>query len=246
MLALALETSARPGSVAVGRAAAGGGLQVLTRHLDADAGHARDLLPAAAELLAELGAHAREVTDVVVDLGPGSYTGLRVGVASALGLAVGPRPPRLVGVSAPEALFAAALRPGEAGTWLVDGRSKAWYLARAERAADADPADPTAGLILTRAPEVLAEEDLPALVAGLDAAEHLITDTTSATRLTDLAPGVAVLAARPPSTDPVDPGVLLRLGLARLASSAEGGGPVAPGDLHPLYLRPFAAKVRKR
>ena len=242
MLALAFETAARPGAVAAA-AAAGDDRRVLTRRLDPDAGHARDLLPAARDLLARLGGTAAEVTDVVVDLGPGSYTGLRVGVATALGLAVGPAPPRLVGVPAPEALLAAALAPGEAGTWLVDGRSKAWYLARGVRAGDAapTPADPGAGLTLERGPEVLAEEDLPGVLAGLAQDEQLLTDAASAERLVSIL-AEAGTTDRVPDTAPVDPAVLLALGLVRLAAN----GPTPPGELEPLYLRPFAAKVRRR
>ena len=45
--------------------------------------HARDLAPVTANLLAERGWSPRDLAGVVVGLGPGSYTGLRVGIMSA-------------------------------------------------------------------------------------------------------------------------------------------------------------------
>lgn len=50
--------------------------------------HTETLLPAALELLAAADLSVGELDAVVVDLGPGLYTGLRVGVASARSLAM--------------------------------------------------------------------------------------------------------------------------------------------------------------
>jgi tRNA threonylcarbamoyladenosine biosynthesis protein TsaB len=80
---LLLETSARRGVVAV---AAGAELRG-QRRLDESRRHARDLAPAVAELLREQGWKARELDGVIVGRGPGSYTGLRVGIMSARALA---------------------------------------------------------------------------------------------------------------------------------------------------------------
>ena len=49
--------------------------------------HARDLALRTSELLNEAGWKARDLTGVIVSIGPGSYTGLRVGVVSAKTLA---------------------------------------------------------------------------------------------------------------------------------------------------------------
>jgi tRNA threonylcarbamoyladenosine biosynthesis protein TsaB len=80
---LILETSDRAGQVAV---AAGSELLAL-RHLEEARRHARDLAPAVQELLREQGWQARELDAVIVSRGPGSYTGLRVGIISAKTLA---------------------------------------------------------------------------------------------------------------------------------------------------------------
>src|SRR5262249_39117234 len=53
------------------------------RRLDESRRHARDLAPALQALLAEAGWTPRDINAVLVSVGPGSSTGLRVGVMSA-------------------------------------------------------------------------------------------------------------------------------------------------------------------
>jgi tRNA threonylcarbamoyladenosine biosynthesis protein TsaB len=76
---LILETSGRVAAVAL----AEGGRLLGSRLLDEARRHARDLAPAVADLLTEQGWRPRDVHAVLVSRGPGSYTGLRVGVMSA-------------------------------------------------------------------------------------------------------------------------------------------------------------------
>jgi tRNA threonylcarbamoyladenosine biosynthesis protein TsaB len=80
---LLLETSGRGGWAAV----AEGATLLGERRLDEARRHARDLAPAVAGLLAARGWRPRDLHAVVVGRGPGSYTGLRVGVMSAKALA---------------------------------------------------------------------------------------------------------------------------------------------------------------
>lgn len=80
---LILETSHQPGVVALADDRA-----ILGQHiLDEARRHARDLVPAAKRLLEEHACQPRELAAVFVSIGPGSYTGLRVGVMSAKMLA---------------------------------------------------------------------------------------------------------------------------------------------------------------
>ena len=76
--ALLIETSGRGGRVGL---AVGDTLR--ERPLDPARRHARDLAPAVQELLTEAGLKPRDVRRVGVSVGPGSFTGLRVGVMSA-------------------------------------------------------------------------------------------------------------------------------------------------------------------
>ncbi|MFL5245413.1 MAG: tRNA (adenosine(37)-N6)-threonylcarbamoyltransferase complex dimerization subunit type 1 TsaB [Gemmataceae bacterium] len=76
---LILETSGRIGLVGL----AEGSRLVASRRLDEARRHARDLAPAVADLLKEQKWKPGDVQAVIVSRGPGSYTGLRVGIMSA-------------------------------------------------------------------------------------------------------------------------------------------------------------------
>ena len=80
---LILETSHRVGKVAL----ALGDAIVGERSLDESRRHARDLVPAIQDLLLQQTWRAAELDGVIVSRGPGSYTGLRVGIMSAKTLA---------------------------------------------------------------------------------------------------------------------------------------------------------------
>ncbi|HEV2924832.1 MAG TPA: tRNA (adenosine(37)-N6)-threonylcarbamoyltransferase complex dimerization subunit type 1 TsaB [Solirubrobacteraceae bacterium] len=82
--------------------------------LEEHPGHATRLLAMAAELLATAGISWPSVERIAVGLGPGTFTGLRVGIATARGLAQS-LAADLVGVSSSLALAKAALEaiPGE-------------------------------------------------------------------------------------------------------------------------------------
>jgi tRNA threonylcarbamoyladenosine biosynthesis protein TsaB len=80
---LILETSGRVGRVALAQ-----GPHILAaRQLDEMRRHARDLAPAVADLCRDCGWKMRDAEAVLVSRGPGSYTGLRVGIMSAKALA---------------------------------------------------------------------------------------------------------------------------------------------------------------
>ncbi|WP_369139608.1 tRNA (adenosine(37)-N6)-threonylcarbamoyltransferase complex dimerization subunit type 1 TsaB [Modestobacter versicolor] len=93
MLVLALDTATPTLVVGVARWSADGGAEVLAeRSLPSGNRHAELLTPTAHEVLTAAGVRVRDLDAVVVGLGPGPYTGLRVGVvtAAALGDVVGP------------------------------------------------------------------------------------------------------------------------------------------------------------
>lgn len=78
-----LETSGRGGAVGLALE----GRIVGEAALDPARRHNRDLAPAVAELLSAHSLTPRQVFGVMVGVGPGSYTGLRVGIMSAKALA---------------------------------------------------------------------------------------------------------------------------------------------------------------
>lgn len=85
--------------------------------------HTEALTPGLQELLAEAHLRARDIDRVVVDRGPGLFTGLRVGLATAVGLALGANA-ELVGVTSLEVLAHGARSAGARGVVLcaVDAR----------------------------------------------------------------------------------------------------------------------------
>lgn len=116
---LAIETATTVCAVGVATSA---GVEI-TRVVDESRRHTEALVPAVANLLDECGITARDLDCVVVDLGPGLFTGLRVGVAAAnafaqaLGCGV-------VGATSLELLARGAWDAGVRGTLVaaVDGR----------------------------------------------------------------------------------------------------------------------------
>jgi tRNA threonylcarbamoyladenosine biosynthesis protein TsaB len=108
MIVLGFDTSTRATAVAV---RLGDGTTTQARDdppAGAHPGHATRLLDMAHQLLAGAGIAWSEVERVAVGLGPGTFTGLRVGIATARGLAQS-LAVELVGVSSLQALAAVAL-----------------------------------------------------------------------------------------------------------------------------------------
>ena len=99
MLILALESSAKAASAAVAR---DGMLLDLEFHNDGLT-HSVTLLPMAEQALKRCGLSIRDVDAVAVSRGPGSFTGIRIGVSAAKGLCWGAEKPA-IGVSTLEAM----------------------------------------------------------------------------------------------------------------------------------------------
>ncbi|NNN09905.1 MAG: tRNA (adenosine(37)-N6)-threonylcarbamoyltransferase complex dimerization subunit type 1 TsaB [Acidimicrobiaceae bacterium] len=91
--------------------------------VDEDRHHTEVLTSSIARALAQLDLRARDLDRVVVDRGPGLFTGLRVGLATALGLSEGTGC-SLVAVTSLELLAHGAHEEGTRGTLVccVDGR----------------------------------------------------------------------------------------------------------------------------
>ena len=99
MLLLAFETSAKACSVALHD-----GKKLLAEsYQNTGLTHSQTLMVMAQELLKACGKSAREVTHLGVAAGPGSFTGIRIGVAAAKGFAWGKELP-VYGVSTLEAM----------------------------------------------------------------------------------------------------------------------------------------------
>ncbi|MDH3667239.1 MAG: tRNA (adenosine(37)-N6)-threonylcarbamoyltransferase complex dimerization subunit type 1 TsaB [Paracoccaceae bacterium] len=115
---LAIDTSAAQCAVAL----LGGGVLV-QRRAAMERGHAEHLFPMIEDALAEAGAVYGDLTRIAVCTGPGSFTGVRIGVAAARGLAIGCAIP-VVGITRFEAL---AVEAEGAATIRLRGRGGSAY-----------------------------------------------------------------------------------------------------------------------
>lgn len=127
---LVIDTAGRAGRVGL---VCGGAVSAAA--LDAARRHARDLTRAISGLLADAALRPADLTGVVVSIGPGSYTGLRVGImaAKALAYATG-----CALVPVPTFLAIAARAPAEAtNLWVIaDALQGQVYLQRFRREAN--------------------------------------------------------------------------------------------------------------
>ena len=122
-LVLGFDTSAAHCAVAL----LGGGRVLAARAEEMGRGQAERLLPLLEEVLAGGGASWRDLTRIGVGIGPGNFTGIRIAVSAARGLALSLGVPA-IGVSGFEILHRAAARPGEMRHLIALPHRSGWYL----------------------------------------------------------------------------------------------------------------------
>lgn len=108
MLILALESSAKAASVALCR----DGVLIAQSQQCSGLTHSCTLLPMAEQMLKNTDTKLADVDAIAVARGPGSFTGVRIGVSTAKGLAWGAQKPA-IGVSTLEAMAYHGLAAGE-------------------------------------------------------------------------------------------------------------------------------------
>ena len=224
-LLLALETALPAPTVALLRDAEPVGEIALpaTRPLS------EQLLPGIDALLALSGSTLEEVDAFAVSIGPGSFTGIRVGVATVKGLAFGGTPP-VAPISTLTALACAAGRPGDTVAAVLDARRGEVY-AGAYELTHAEPCCVLPdGLYGVR--DLAARLPAACLLVGDGA--PLLADASSAA----LGGKLQILAqalVRPRASH------VGRLGHALLAK----GNGVRAAELAPRYLRRAEAEARR-
>ena len=176
-----------------------------------DRGHAERLLPVLSELLAETGWRWDQIELVAVTLGPGSFTGLRAGIAVARAL---------------------GLTPG----CLALGLGTLEVLAEAASAAAPDDPRPIAALIDARRGEVYGQRFKAGLAPLAEAAllpATAVPELARGCRLVGTPAAWTAVGLDGLDRD-ADARDLARLAWRRLAA---GVAPAAATDLRPLYLR---------
>lgn len=125
MLILAIDTSTMTGGVALLR----DGALVGENILKVSAAHSERLMPAVESLLASSGCTPRDIDAVCCGVGPGSFTGVRIGVSASKGMAYALRIP-IVGVPTLDALAVARSVGEPVKVWsLIDARHGRFYSA---------------------------------------------------------------------------------------------------------------------
>lgn len=226
MKILAFDTATRATTVAVSTADG----EVLERRDDPPAGerpgHVSRLMPLIVKVLESAGQDFADLDRIAVGLGPGTFTGLRIGIATARALASAAACP-LVGVSTL--------------------RSLAVQAATAPEAADVDA---VAAVLDARRKEVFAavwRHDGGGLVDPLALAPEQLVKTLQATGLRLLAVGDGAVEfrqvlERSGALIPPDDSALHRVTAAAHLGIAEQLSPTSPDQIHPSYLRPPDAR----
>ncbi|MFH1143838.1 MAG: tRNA (adenosine(37)-N6)-threonylcarbamoyltransferase complex dimerization subunit type 1 TsaB [Candidatus Eisenbacteria bacterium] len=237
MIALGIDTSDILGGVALAR----GERLLAEARGDTRAATSERILPQIERLLGDLGLGIGAIERIGVVLGPGSFTGVRVGLATAKGLAMGLGIP-VVGISGIEARVHAVGAPGHpvlilvsprrgevfCGAGLWDAQGYRSLLAEASRPVDQGPAWVGEAV---RAAEALGRLPLVCAGDGAGLLRELEAEPAFTGRILILT-GAATAAA---------PGAA-----ALLAARAEGGRLVQGqglDDLSPAYLRGAEARA---
>jgi tRNA threonylcarbamoyladenosine biosynthesis protein TsaB len=193
--------------------------------------HSSELLPLLAELLDEAEVDWRDVDALAVGVGPGTFTGLRIGVATARGLAHGLG----IGISPVSSLAALAAGLGESANGrpllpLIDARRRQVFAALYRDAA----AEPDWGPLALDPDDLLAridEADPGPLGRPLAAGDWALESRT------DLEAAGAIVP-------PADSGLhaVNALHVCRLAEAIE---PVTPESVKPIYVRLPDAEINR-
>jgi len=213
MILLAIDCSARLCAACVYDAGAGRELGRVV--LDLGKGHAEHLMAVIAEALKNAGLSYRDLGAVAVSVGPGSFTGVRVGVSAARGLALALKIPA-IGVTTLEALAAQAREefPDRAVLVALDGGREEIHAALYDEAA-----------ILRYGPAVATLAEM----AGMASTNTPVLAGTLARKIADAAGGRFDSGPQDATAD-----------IAVYARLAAGKG--AGEKPHPLYLRAADAK----
>jgi tRNA threonylcarbamoyladenosine biosynthesis protein TsaB len=174
MLVLGIDTCGPAGSVALARITPGAVETLTEAHLEGRS-YSATLIAAVESLLTTHTIHLRNLACIVIVNGPGSFTGVRVGLSAAKGLAEGAGLP-LVAISRLEVLARKAAVPDAA----LDAHRHEVFLRANGRE------------LLAGAPELAAIHPAPARIAVCDdAAATLLAKTWPATEILHVSPPTA-------------------------------------------------------
>ena len=222
-LILCIETGTDVCSVGIAR----DGELLSLRESDEGRDHARKVGVFVDELLRETEIAPEDLDAVAVGKGPGSYTGLRIGVSFAKGLCYGLQKP-LVAVGSLDALAEVAREDYEAGILSVDGWEDARRMEVYAQVFDADGRPQS---------EVSAEViDAESFAAFRSQGRPFVIFGSGARKCADVLPDAKLVEVTPSAR-----------GLARLAQQAlDEGRTVDIAYFEPLYLKDFVVTTSRK
>ncbi len=170
---LLIESSTAVCSVALSR----GGEVIALREIDEANRHAEKLTVFCDEVMKEAGLPFRELDAVAVSKGPGSYTGLRIGVSAAKGICYALGKP-LIAIGTPEAMAAGMMdeaAPGDLLCPMIDARRMEVYCALYDH--NGQEVKPVAPLVLDENSfaEILQEKRILFSGDGMPKAKELLS-----------------------------------------------------------------------
>ena len=134
--------------------------------------HSEVLMPHIAKILAMAGVSKADIKAVAVSVGPGSFTGLRIGLATAKTLAYAMKVP-LIGVPTLEALAYGCLVPGVILAPMLDAQKGNVYQALFEwRSGELKELMPPTVMYIDEALDKLAQYNIPVVLMGEAAVLH--------------------------------------------------------------------------
>ncbi|MCK6589351.1 MAG: tRNA (adenosine(37)-N6)-threonylcarbamoyltransferase complex dimerization subunit type 1 TsaB [Polyangiaceae bacterium] len=221
MKLLALSTSTPHGSVALLDALPDAVHELASASYDDLTGHAERLFALIDQVLEQAKVDRSALEVIACDIGPGSFTGVRVAVASAKGAAVALGLP-LVGVTSLEALAARAFaegraQPGDLVAAAIDAKKSELFVAILEGS--------HSSLEFVLPPSHVPRAEVDALLAAA-AGDHRL-----------------IVVGEPPLPTDFPPELPEAAWIGRVAAARYfAGGGVDPAALEPLYVRPPDAK----
>lgn len=221
---VALSTSSHQGSIAI----AIDGVCRYGESIQKGMVHGREIVRRFQSAFADLDLEPAAIDLVVCDIGPGSYTGMRVGVTTAKTLAFACEA-RVVGVLGVDAIARNLERQAGSRTVLIDAKRHEVYVTSYEPRADSDALRCTWPIEIVRCDEV---------VATLEAGHRILGDGIPTV---NEALGAAGFEVSDESNWYPHAEQILQIGLA---AAAESGGDDAE-TLLPYYLRSSEPVMRK-
>lgn len=218
MLLLAADTSGKQGSIALARGQAGGECEVIEVVALSGGAFSAELIPQIDALLTANGVAKREIGGFAVASGPGSFTGLRVGLAAIKALAEILRKP-IASVSLLEAIARSGRARGSVLSALDAGRGEI-YVGEYE--------------VETRGAKLVREHLLSALELFKSATDRVVITPDKIVADAALGAGLRVEQIARPGSD-----VIAHLGWQKI----EAGETVLPEALEANYVRRSDAEL---